>query len=175
MKNLCERLETLTGHRYRVTHLPVECDGTIDLCKYEEALTDETAIVSVMWANNETGVIFPIARMAAMAKERGILFHTDAVQAVGKIPIDLNAMKVDFLSLSGHKLHAPKGIGVLYVRKGTPFIPFLIGGHQEHGRRGGTENVAAIIGLGKACELAGANMAEENGRVKALRDRWKMG
>jgi len=175
VKNLSERLESLTGHRHKVTQLPVECDGTIDLCKYEEALTDETAIVSVMWANNETGVIFPIARMAAMARERGILFHTDAVQAVGKVPIDLSAMKVDFLSLSGHKLHAPKGIGVLYVRKGTPFIPFLIGGHQEHGRRGGTENVAAIIGLGKACELAGANMAEENGRVKALRDRLEDG
>jgi cysteine desulfurase len=175
VKNLCERLESLTGHRHKVTQLPVECDGTIDLSKYEEALTDETAIVSVMWANNETGVIFPIERMAAMARERGILFHTDAVQAVGKVPINLSAMKVDFLSLSGHKLHAPKGIGVLYVRKGTPFIPFLIGGHQEHGRRGGTENVASIIGLGKACELAASHMQEENSRVKALRDRLEEG
>lgn len=175
VKNLCERLETLTGHRHKVTQLPVECDGTIDLCKYEEALTDETAIVSVMWANNETGVIFPIERMAALAKARGILFHTDAVQAVGKIPIDLGKVPVDFLSLSGHKLHAPKGIGVLYVRKGTPFVPFLIGGHQEHGRRGGTENVAAIIGLGRACELAAEKMAEENSRVKGLRDKLEEG
>jgi len=175
VKNLCERLESLTGNRHKVTQLPVECDGTINLCRYEEALTDETAIVSVMWANNETGVVFPIERMAAIAKERGILFHTDAVQAVGKVPINLAKVPVDFLSLSGHKLHAPKGIGVLYVRKGTPFIPFLIGGHQERGRRGGTENVASIIGLGKACELAGAHMAEENTRVKAMRDRLEDG
>ncbi len=128
-----------------------------------------------MWANNETGVIFPVEQMAAMAKERGILFHTDAVQAVGKIPINLAASNIDFLSLSGHKLHAPKGIGVLYVRKGTPYVPFLVGGHQEKGRRGGTENVASIIGLGKACELAADRMAEENSRVKALRDRLEEG
>jgi cysteine desulfurase len=175
VKNLCERLQTLTGHKHKVTQLPVECDGTIDLCKYEEALTEDTAIVSVMWANNETGVLFPIPQMAAMAKERNILFHTDAVQAVGKIPIDLAKVPVDFLSLSGHKLHAPKGIGVLYVRKGTPFVPFLIGGHQEHGRRGGTENVTSLIGLGKACELAGQLMTDENTRVKALRDRLEEG
>ncbi|MBU0674735.1 MAG: cysteine desulfurase NifS [Proteobacteria bacterium] len=175
VKNLCEHLYSLTGHKHKVTQLPVECDGTIDLGKYEESLTEDTAIVSVMWANNETGVIFPIEQMAAMAKERGILFHTDAVQAVGKIPINLKKVPVDFLSLSGHKLHAPKGIGVLYVRKGTPFAPFLIGGHQEHGRRGGTENVTSVIGLGKACELAALRMDEENTRVKALRDRLEEG
>jgi cysteine desulfurase len=175
VKNLVENLDTLTGHKHRVTKLPVERDGTLDLKQYEESLTDETAIVSVMWANNETGVIFPVPEMAAIAKSRGILFHTDAVQAVGKIPIDLAAVPVDFLSISGHKLHAPKGVGVLYVRKGTPFVPFMIGGHQERGRRGGTENVTAIIGLGKACELAAARMDEENTRVRRLRDKLENG
>ncbi|MFH2122617.1 MAG: cysteine desulfurase NifS [Pseudomonadota bacterium] len=175
VKNLCENLDTLTGHKHRVTRLMVDADGTLDLKKYEEALADDTAIVSVMWANNETGVIFPIAEMARMAKLRGILFHTDAVQAVGKIPINLKELDVDFLSLSGHKLHGPKGVGVLYVRRGTPFVPFLVGGHQEKGRRGGTENVASIVGLGRACELAAANMAEENSKVKALRDKLEQG
>jgi len=176
VKNLCEQMESLTGQRkYRVTRLGVASDGTLDLAEYEKALTDDTAIVSVMWANNETGVIFPIEEMAAMAKERGILFHTDAVQAVGKIPIDLEKVPVDFLSLSGHKLHAPKGVGVLYVRRGTPYVPFLVGGHQERGRRGGTENVASIIGLGKACELAARMMNVENTKVKALRDRLEDG
>ncbi len=175
VKNLCEHLEKLTGHKHRVTALPVDREGMLDLAQYEESLTDDTAIVSVMWANNETGVIFPIEEMAAMAKERGILFHTDAVQAVGKIPIDLNTVPVDFLSISGHKLHAPKGVGVLYVRKGTPFSPFLIGGHQERGRRGGTENVASIIGLGKACELAAQRMMVENTKVRALRDKLEEG
>jgi cysteine desulfurase len=175
VKNLCENLDTLTGHKHRLTRLLVAADGTLDLQKYEEALADDTAIVSVMWANNETGVIFPIAEMARMARERGILFHTDAVQAVGKVPINLKELDVDFLSLSGHKLHGPKGIGVLYVRRGTPFMPFLVGGHQEKGRRGGTENVASIVGLGRACELAAAHMAEENSRVKALRDKLEQG
>jgi cysteine desulfurase len=175
VKNLCENLDTLTGHKHRLTRLTVAADGTLDLRKYEEALADDTAIVSVMWANNETGVIFPIAEMARMARERGILFHTDAVQAVGKVPINLKELDVDFLSLSGHKLHGPKGIGVLYVRRGTPFMPFLVGGHQEKGRRGGTENVASIVGLGRACELAAAHMAEENSRVKALRDKLEQG
>ena len=168
MKNLCENLDTMTGHKHRCTLTQVAADGTLDLDEYKEALTDDTAIVSVMWANNETGVIFPIEEMAAMAKKRGILFHTDAVQAVGKIPINLKMLDVDFLSLSGHKLHAPKGVGVLYVKRGTPFVPFLAGGHQEKGRRGGTENVASIVGLGRACELAAEKMEEENTRVKAL-------
>ncbi len=175
IKNLCENLGRFTGHKYRVTRLQVEADGTLDLLKYEEALSDETAIVSVMWANNETGVVFPVEEMAKMAKDRGVLFHTDAVQAVGKIPIDLSTLEIDFLSLSGHKLHAPKGVGVLYVKRGTPFVPFLAGGHQEEGRRGGTENVASIVGLGKACELAGVMMEEENTRVRALRDRLEEG
>jgi cysteine desulfurase len=175
VKNLCEQLDKLSGHKHRVTQLPVNSDGTIDMQLYEESLQDDTAIVSVMWANNETGVIFPIAEMAEIAKSRGILFHTDAVQAVGKIPIDLSQIPIDFLSLSGHKLHAPKGIGVLYVRKGTPFVPFMIGGHQEHGRRGGTENVSSIVGLGKACELARTRMEVENTKVKALRDKLEQG
>ena len=175
VKNLCESLDRLTGHKHRVTSLPVEADGSLDLARYEEAITDETAIVSVMWANNETGVIFPIKEMAEIAKSRGVLFHTDAVQAVGKIEINLAEVPVDFLSLSGHKLHAPKGIGVLYVRKRTPYMPFLIGGHQEGGRRGGTENVTGVIGLGKACELAQANMAKENSEVRRLRDKLENG
>ncbi|MFH7325187.1 cysteine desulfurase NifS [Desulfurivibrio sp. C05AmB] len=175
VKNLCEHLDRLTGHKHRVTQLPVDRDGLLDLEHYEAALSDDTAVVSVMWANNETGVIFPVEEMAGIARSRGILFHTDAVQAVGKIPINLADSAIDFLSVSGHKLHAPKGIGALYVRKGTPFAPLVIGGHQEKGRRGGTENVASIIGLGKACELAQARMAEENGRVRQLRDKLEEG
>ncbi|HIP39456.1 MAG TPA: cysteine desulfurase NifS [Desulfocapsa sulfexigens] len=175
VKNLCENLDRLTGHKHRVTRLMVEADGTLDMNAYEEALAEDTAIVSVMWANNETGVIFPVEKMAAMARERGILFHTDAVQAVGKIPINLSELDIDFLSLSGHKLHAPKGVGVLYVKRGTPFVPFLAGGHQEEGRRGGTENVASIVGLGKACEFAGKMMEDENTKVRALRDKLEEG
>jgi len=171
VKNLAENLQSMTGHKYRVTQLAVDDEGMLDLAEYEEALSDETAIVSVMWANNETGVIFPVEKMAEIALSRGILFHTDAVQAVGKVPINLQESSINFLSLSGHKLHAPKGVGVLYVRKGTPYAPFLVGGHQEHGRRGGTENSASIIGLGKACELAAKHMTDENTRVKMLRDK----
>ncbi|MBU1565397.1 MAG: cysteine desulfurase NifS [Proteobacteria bacterium] len=171
VKNLCENLETVTGHKYRVTRLKVDAEGMLDMAEYEASLTEDTAIVSVMWANNETGVIFPVAEMAKMAKQRGILFHTDAVQAVGKIAIDLKRLDIDFLSLSGHKLHAPKGVGVLYIKRGTLFVPFMEGGHQEHGRRGGTENVASIVGLGRACELAAEKMVDENSRVKQLRDR----
>ncbi|MFZ0052839.1 MAG: aminotransferase class V-fold PLP-dependent enzyme, partial [Desulfobaccales bacterium] len=138
----------LAKEGYRVTELPVDSQGRLNLDQYDQALTPDTAIASLMWANNETGVIFPVEKAAAMARNKGILFHTDAVQAVGKIPIDLRQNSIDMLSLSGHKLHAAKGVGVLYVRKGTKFAPFLIGGHQEKGRRGGTENVPSIIGLG---------------------------
>ncbi len=175
VKSLCDNLETLTGHKYRVTRLKVDGEGMIDMAEYEAALTDDTAIVSVMWANNETGNIYPVEKMAAMANGRGILFHTDAVQAVGKIPINLKTLDIDFLSLSGHKIHAPKGVGVLYIKRGTLFVPFLTGGHQEYGRRGGTENVASIVGLGRACELASEKMAEENSRVKQLRDKLEEG
>ena len=175
IKTLCDNLDARTGHKHRVTRLKVSSDGTLDLDEYKAALDDDTAIVSIMWANNETGVIFPVEEMAAIAKKRGILFQTDAVQAVGKIPIDLKKLDVDFLSLSGHKLHSPKGVGVLYVRRGTPFVPFLAGGHQEKGRRGGTENVASIVGLGRACELAALKMEEENTKVRALRDKLENG
>jgi cysteine desulfurase len=161
----------ISSRGYRVTSLPVDSGGRLDLDQYKESLTPDTAVVSLMWANNETGVLFPVEKAAEMARERNILFHTDAVQAVGKIPIDMSRNAIDMLSISGHKLHAPKGIGVLYVRKGTRFSPYLIGGHQERGRRGGTENTPNIIGLGKACELAARNMGEENTRVKKLRDR----
>jgi cysteine desulfurase len=124
-----------------------------------------------MWANNESGMIFPIEEISREIKQRGIVFHTDAVQAVGKIPVEVSKSGIDMLSLSGHKIHAPKGIGVLYVRKGTKFSPFMIGGHQEEGRRGGTENVAAIIGFGKAAELAAHRLTEYMAKVKKLRDK----
>ena len=168
VRALCAHLAT---QGYRVTELPVDGEGRLDMQQYRRALTTDTAIVSLMWANNETGVIFPIEKAAQMARERRILFHTDAVQAVGKIPINLADTPIDMLSLSGHKLHAPKGIGVLYVRKGTKFSPFLVGGHQERGRRGGTEATPSIIGMGVAAELAQKKMDIENSYVKALRDR----
>jgi len=168
VRSLCTYL---SKHGFKITEIPVDKSGQLDMEKYAKSLTPDTALVSLMWANNETGVVFPVEEAAKMAKAKGIFFHTDAVQAVGKIPIDLNQSAIDMLSLSGHKLHAPKGVGVLYVRKGTRFAPFVIGGHQEHGRRGGTENTASIVGLGKACELAALHMNEENIRVKNLRDK----
>lgn len=168
IKALCTHL---AGQGYRITELPVDKSGLLDMDQYERSLTPDTAIVSLMWANNETGVVFPIETAAKLARERDILFHTDAVQAAGKIPIDMKKVAVDMLSLSGHKLHAPKGIGVLYVRKGTKYSPFVIGGHQEKGRRGGTENTPSIIGLGKACELAAKNIDLECTKVKNLRDK----
>jgi cysteine desulfurase len=165
---LCADLAT---QGYRITELPVDKNGLLDLENLNKSMTPDTAIVSLMWGNNETGVVFPVKEAAAMARERGILFHTDAVQSTGKIPIDMKKNEIDMLSISGHKLHAPKGIGVLYIRKGTKFSPFLIGGHQERGRRGGTENTPSIIGLGKACELAAKNMDKENKEVKRLCDK----
>jgi len=170
--NLCRHLEK---HGYDVTYLSVDAEGRLNLDEVQDSLRSDTAIVSIMYANNETGVIFPIEEIGLMVRQRGILFHTDAVQAVGKIPLNLRESTIEMLSLSGHKLHAPKGVGVLYVRRGTPFRPFLIGGHQERGRRGGTENVASIIALGKACELAKDHLNEENTRVRALRDRLEKG
>jgi len=162
---------SLTKHGYRVTELNVDRKGCLDLDELRAAVDENTAVVSVMYANNETGVIFPIEEIGQIVKEKGALFHTDAVQAIGKIPLDMSASTIDMLSLSGHKLHAPKGIGMLYVRKGVPFRPFLVGGHQEKSRRAGTENTASIIALGKACELAGEFLDDENGRVKVMRDR----
>jgi cysteine desulfurase len=168
IKNL---FESLSKKGYRTTFVPVDREGRLDLDFLYENLTDDTAIVSLMWGNNETGVIFPIEEISRRVKERGIVFHTDAVQTVGKIPIDLSRTGVDMLSLSGHKIHAPKGIGALYIRKGTKFAPFMIGGHQEKGRRGGTENTAAIVGLGKAAEMARKHMASGSyTAVRELRD-----
>lgn len=165
--SLCQFLE---GRGHEVSYLSVDFKGRLNMDEYVHALRKDTAIVSVMLANNEVGNIYPIQEMAEIAKEREIPFHTDAVQAVGKVPIDLKTLPVDFLALSGHKLHAPKGVGVLYIRKGTRFRPFLRGGHQERGRRAGTENVPYIIGLGKAAELATKYMDQERVQVAQLRD-----
>jgi cysteine desulfurase len=165
----------LSKKGYKVTSLPVDREGRLDLDHLSAAMTEETALVSIMWANNETGVLFPIEEIAQIVKSKGVVFHTDAVQAVGKLPIDLSKIPIDLLSFSGHKLHSPKGIGVLYIRKGTRFTPFIIGGHQERGRRGGTENVPYIIGLGKACQLANQHLEGENKRVTALRDKLEKG
>lgn len=156
---------------YEVTFLPVDADGCLDLDQVEQSIRADTAIVSVMWANNETGVLFPIAQIAELCRAKGVLFHTDAVQVPGKIPIDVKALGVDFLSISGHKFHAPKGIGALYVKRHTKYQPYLIGGGQERGRRGGTENVANIVAIGRAAELTRTVLADENTRVRALRDR----
>ncbi|TLP44243.1 cysteine desulfurase NifS [Cohaesibacter sp. CAU 1516] len=170
--SLCQSLEQ---DGYRVHYLKVDMRGRLDLDAYKALLSDKVALVTVMWANNETGTLFPIAAMAALASDAGVLFHTDAVQAVGKVPIDLKRLPVDMLSLSGHKLHAPKGIGVLYLKRGTRFRPLLRGGHQERGHRAGTENVPSIIGLGKACDMALGVMRDEMHRVRILRDRLEDG
>ena len=161
----------LAERGYTLTELSVDKEGMLDLDELSDALTSETALVTIMWANNETGVLFPIERIAEIVKSAGAVFHTDAVQAAGKEPIDLSKTPIDLLSLSGHKLHAPKGIGVLYVRRGTKHSPLLIGGHQERGRRAGTENVPYIIGLGKAAELAHRDFDKERKHIKSLRDR----
>jgi len=169
---LCEYLET---EGYTVHRLKVDAKGRLDLEEYRSLLSDRVAVVSVMWANNESGTIFPVEAMARMAADAGVLFHTDAVQAVGKIPINLKESAIGMLSLSGHKLHAPKGIGVLYLRRGVRYRPLLRGGHQERGRRAGTENAPAIVGLGRACELAAEHLTFENTQVKAMRDRLEQG
>ncbi len=167
--------ETLARRGHEVTWLRVDSEGRIDLGELEKAIRPDTAIVSLMWANNETGVLFPMEEISQIVRAKGALFHTDAVQAVGKIPIELRHAKVNFLSLSGHKLHCPKGVGVLYVHKRTKFHPFMIGGSQEHGKRAGTQNVASIVALGKACEIAGKWMEHENTEVLALRDEFENG
>ncbi|MFA6054986.1 MAG: cysteine desulfurase NifS [Thermodesulfovibrionales bacterium] len=156
---------------YRITFLPVNNQGQLNIDDLIKVIADDTAVVSVMFANNEIGNIFPIHQVGEILRDRKVLFHTDAVQAVGKIPIDTKKLPVDMLSLSGHKLHAPKGIGALYVRKKTRFNPYLIGGHQEKGRRAGTENVASIIALGKACELAMKDIEKESAFLSRLRDK----
>jgi len=166
--SLCKYLETIG---YRVTYLNVNSQGQLDLDELSYSIQSDTAIISIMYANNETGVIFPIQEIAEIARQKNVIFHTDAVQALGKIDFDLKKIPIDLVSISGHKIHAPKGVGALYIRKGTKFSPFILGGHQEEGRRGGTENVASIIGFGVACELAKKYMEEENKRVKYLRDK----
>ncbi|MBF0471169.1 MAG: cysteine desulfurase NifS [Gammaproteobacteria bacterium] len=169
---LCEHLEK---EGYKVHYLGVDSRGRLDLQEYMRLISDKVAIVSVMWANNETGTLFPVEEMAEIAHSAGVMFHTDAVQAVGKLPINLKETNIDMLSLSGHKLHAPKGIGLLYLRRGVRFRPLLRGGHQERGRRAGTENSASIVALGKAAELAQASMGFEKREVKAMRDRLEQG
>nr|WP_205847904.1 cysteine desulfurase NifS [Anaerohalosphaera lusitana] len=164
----CRELE---HHGYSVVEIGVDEKGRLNMDEYVDAVDDDTAVVTAMWANNETGVIFPVEELAEIARANGAVFHTDAVQAVGKIPCDMSESKIDMMSLSGHKLHAPKGVGVLYVRKGTRLAPFMLGGHQESGKRAGTENVAGIIAIGKACEIAQKWMEDENTRVKAMRDK----
>lgn len=170
--NLCEQLEK---EGYTVHYLKVDDKGRIDMAEYKSLLSDQVAVVSVMWANNESGTLFPVLEMAEWAQDAGVMFHSDAVQAVGKVPMNLKDSAIDMLSISGHKLHAPKGVGVLYLRRGVRFRPLLRGGHQERGRRAGTENAAAIVGLGKACEMAQQAMEFENTFVKAMRDRLEEG
>lgn len=165
--NLCRKLER---EGYRVTYIPVDGKGRLDINLLKESVSNDTAVVSIMFANNETGVIFPVEEIGRFLKEKSIPFHIDAVQAVGKIPIDVNKINCDMLSISGHKFHAPKGIGALYVRMGTRIKPLLYGGHQEKGMRPGTENVAGIVAMGKAAELALKNLANED-KISRLRDK----
>jgi cysteine desulfurase len=169
--NQTEQLERMG---FGVTRLPVHLDGTLDVAEVEKAIRDDTGVVSIMWANNETGVLFPVEEIASICKRKGVLFHTDAVQTPGKIDLSHVAKSdIDFLSMSGHKLHAPKGVGVLYVKRRTKLVPYVIGGGQERGKRGGTENVASIIGLGRAAELALEKLSDEQTRVRAMRDRFE--
>ncbi len=170
--NLGKELER---NGYKVSIIPVDSKGRLDMDRAREMIDSETAVVSVMWANNETGNIQPVIELGELARKNGALFHTDAVQAVGKVPMNLAELPIDMLSLSGHKFHAPKGIGALYVKRGVRYHPYIIGGHQEHGRRAGTENLASIVGLGKAAELALANINHENTAVRALRDKLEQG
>jgi cysteine desulfurase len=160
---------------YTVTFLPVAPTGTLDLELLERSIRPDTAIASIMWANNETGVLFPVREAAAICHSKGTLFHTDAVQTPGKLKIDVREVDADFLSLSAHKLHAPKGIGLLYVKRRVKYQPYIVGGGQERGRRGGTENVANIVAFGRAAELAMASLVDENTRVRALRDKLEEG
>ena len=166
----------LESQGYKVDYIGVDQDGRFDMQQYKAALDSNTALVSVMWANSETGTVFPIAEIAALAKQHGALFHTDAVQVIGKMPVDVQAAQIDMLSLSGHKFHAPKGVGALYVRRGTRFTEFMMGGHQEKGRRGGTENIPYIVGLGVAAELAQKRVSDGSlARMAALRDKLQNG
>jgi cysteine desulfurase len=166
-------IKRLASMGYEVTVLPVDRAGRLDLDELRHALRDDTALVSVMYANNETGVIFPVDRVAEITRERGVLLHVDAIQAVGKIPADLSTLGVDLLSVSAHKLHGPKGVGAMFVRKGTKWAPVFLGGSQERNRRPGTENVAGIVALAAACDLAGARLGRHQAEVRRLRDRFE--
>lgn len=168
-------LKYLEDRGWDVRYIGVDNDGQIDLAEVEAAVDDRTALVSAMWANNETGRILPVEEIGNIAKAQGAIFHCDAVQAAAKVPIDVSSLPIDYMSMSGHKFHGPKGVGVLYIRRGTPFTPYLIGGHQEDSRRAGTENTASIIGMGKAAELAKGFVEEEQTRVQPLRDRLENG
>ena len=170
-----ETCEALAKDGYEVTFLPVDKDGQLDLADLERAITDKTVLISVMWANNETGNLYPIEAIGKVAKKYNIRFHTDAVQAVGKIPVDVQKANVDLLVISGHKIGAPKGVGAIYIRRGTRMTTFIHGGHQERNRRAGTQNVAGIVGLGKACEIAGEELGDYYKRVRILRDRLENG
>ncbi|MGB2578877.1 cysteine desulfurase [Elusimicrobium simillimum] len=164
-----EVFKHLQSKGYKVDYIGVDASGRFNMDQYKAAINDGTALVSVMWANSETGTIFPIEEIAKIAKENGALFHTDAVQAVGKIPVNVAGTNIDMLSFSAHKIHGPKGIGALYVKRGTRFLPYLIGGHQEKGKRAGTENVPGVIGFGKACEMA-MEALKDTSKLKSLRD-----
>lgn len=166
-----ETCEFLKKRGYDLTVLPVDSDGLINPEDVRNAITDQTILITIMHSNNEVGVIQPIAEIGAIAREKGILFHTDATQSVGKVPLDVNELNVDLLSLSAHKLYGPKGVGALYIRRGARILPFMHGGSQEGHKRAGTHNVPGIVGLGKAAEIAQATMAEESARLEALRDR----
>ncbi len=170
---IVKQAEALSRRGYEVTWLPVDSSGLINLSELERAIRPDTAIVSLMWANNETGVLFPIEAVAEICRSKGTLFHTDAVQAIGKVPVDLSRLAVQFLSVSGHKLHAPKGVGALYVSRHTRFNPYLIGGGQENKRRGGTENTASIVAFGIAAKIAAEHLEAENTTVRRLRDRFE--
>jgi len=170
-----ETCQYMEKQGYDVTYLPVDSDGLLDIAELEAAITDKTILISVMWGNNETGTLFPIHEIGEIAKKHKIRFHTDAVQVVGKVPVDVKAAKVDLLVLSGHKIGAAKGIGAIYVRRGTRMIPFMHGGHQERGRRAGTHDVAGIVGLGVACEMAQADLDTLPEQLRYLRDRLEKG
>jgi cysteine desulfurase len=167
--------ETMAKCGCSVTVVGVNSDGTLDLHELERAITPQTAIITAMWANNETGVLFPIEKIAEIARRKRVLFHTDAIQSVGKIPIRLRDSTINSLALSAHKLHGPKGVGALYVNKRSAFKPSMVGGSQENNRRAGTENVASIVGLGKAAECAAAALTKEETQVRAMRDRFEAG
>ncbi|PLX76697.1 MAG: cysteine desulfurase NifS, partial [Desulfuromonas sp.] len=169
---VCQYLEK-SG--YQVTYLPVDQDGMLDLEQLEQAITDQTILISVMWANNETGNIYPIEEIGRIARKHKVRFHTDAVQAIGKVPVDVQKANVDLLVLSGHKIGAPKGVGAIYIRRGTRMTQLLHGGHQERNRRAGTHNVAGIVALGRACEMADEEQPAYYRRVRALRDKLESG